>query len=236
MKSKNYFFFAIILLAVIMNALQSCIGSKNTLVKETVISEVPSTVSYLAGVNSGGVVENNTLEGIDGIAGVDAITGATRTRFNAGIHKEIQFKGFTFETGLDYLVFDQTITYDLPSCSLDGQRHVRFSQLRLPLTYNFQFFRRGGGAARLNVKVGFSLGYTISKSVSDAGTVPGYTFKNRDYGPTLGVSFYPFPPLMNYRIGFYMDLFRGSRIYKDSYHTAEGMGGQSYMKFGIVLQ
>ena len=79
MKSKKYFFFAIILLAVIMNALQSCIGSKNTLVNETVISEVPSTVSYLAGVNSGGVVENNTLEGIDGTSAMDAITGATRT-------------------------------------------------------------------------------------------------------------------------------------------------------------
>jgi len=132
MKSNKYFFPVIILLAVIMSVLEGCIGSKNKLVNENVTPEDQSTVSYLAGVAAGGVVENNTMEGIGGVSGVDAITGATRTRFNAGVHKEIRFKGLTFETGLDYLAFDQTITYDMPSFSLDGQRHVRFSQLRLP--------------------------------------------------------------------------------------------------------
>ena len=39
-----------------------------------------------------------------------------------------------------------------------------------------------------------------------------------------------------YKIGFYIDFYRGSQIYEDIYHKAEGMGGHSFMKFGVVLQ
>ncbi len=236
MKSKKYFFLPLIMFAVIMSVLEGCMSSKSKLVNETVTPEEQPTVSYLAGITAGGVVENNTMEGISGVSGVDAISGATRTRFNVGAHKEIRFKGLTFETGLDYLAFDQTITYDMPSFSVTGRRDIRFQQLCLPLTCNFHFFKRNSGSARLILKAGFSLGYTISKSVSNDGTVPEYTFNNLDYGPTLGISFYPFSAVKNYRIGLYMDLFRGSRIYEDRFHTAEGMGGQSFMKFGIVLR
>ena len=233
MKARKIFF---IKFALAITVLTGCGSSEKMIVKESVADGNINTVSFLAGVNTGGVVENNTMEGVKGISGVDAITGATRTRFSAGAHKEIRFKGFSFETGLDYLAFDQTVTYDLPSYALNGRRDIRFQQLRVPLTCNLHLFKQSDGKARLVLKTGFSLGYTLSKSITDAGTLPEYTFKNWDYGATLGMACYPFAPLKNYRFGFYMDLFRGSKIYDDRFHTAEGMGGQSYMKFGIIVQ
>lgn len=81
-----------------------------------------------------------------------------------------------------------------------------------------------------------SVGYTFSKSVTESGNIPDYKFTNWDYGPTLGISIYPLQLKQSYRIGLYFDLYRGSQIYEDIYHQAEGIGEQSFIKFGIVLQ
>ena len=81
-----------------------------------------------------------------------------------------------------------------------------------------------------------SIGYTFIESVTENGNIPDYNFTNWDYGPTLGVSIYPLQLKQNYRVGFYLDLYRGSRIYEDIYHKSEGIGGHSYMKYGISLQ
>ncbi len=235
MKSTKYFAPALYILVLILGMVAGCMGTRDQRIKTSVASETPITVSYLAGITAGGVVENNSLEGIAGAGEVDAISGATRVRFNLGLHREIRVNGITLETGLDYLAFDQTIRYDMPSFAVTGQRDIRFQQLRLPLTWNLHFPEENGRSAWLILKAGVSLGYTFSQSVSGTGKVPAYTFKNVDYGRTLGISFFPFPAHMKHRIGFYMDLYRGIRIYEDVYHAATGMGGHSYMKLGIII-
>jgi len=222
--------------AVLILAILSCSMTKNSLIRDNDNPEKHSTISILAGLSSGGLVENTEMSGINGVSNVDAITGATKTLFNSGIHTEIDIKGHKIETGLDYITFDQSIEYMVPSLSVNGQRDVQFHQLRLPLTYNFQFFRDSQNYSRLILKAGFSMGYTFSKSVSDFGNIPDYKFTNWDYGPTLGVSVFPLQLKQNYRIGFYLDLYRGSQIYEDIYHKAEGIGGQSFMKFGVIMQ
>ena len=37
------------------------------------------------------------------------------------------------------------------------------------------------------------------------------------------------------RTGLFVDLYRGSRIYKDMFHLNKGLGGHSYIKFGICF-
>jgi len=228
--------FLYLLSAVLILAILSCSMTKNSLIRDNDNSEKHSTISILAGLSSGGLVDNTEMSGITGVSNIDAITGATKTLFNSGVHTEIDIKGHKIETGLDYISFDQSVEYKMPSLSVNGQRDIRFHQLRLPLTYNFQFFRDSQNYPRLILKAGLSGGYTFSKSVSDFGNIPDYTFTNWDYGPTLGVSVFPLQLKQNYRIGFYLDLYRGSQIYEDVYHKAEGIGGQSFMKFGVVLQ
>ncbi|WP_456441161.1 hypothetical protein [Caldithrix abyssi] len=231
MKSTLKTFLPIIVTVLLWAGLYGC-RSAGALLKEVALTEN----SYLLGLTAGGLVENNTLQGVDGASEVDAITGATKTRFNLGVHRIIKVKTLTFESGLDYLTFDQRITYELPTFAQAGQRQVRFSQLRLPLTCNIPFFKGKDGQARLSLKAGASLGCTIFRSVTDRGTLPDYTFASWDYGPTLGIACYPFPAAKHYRLGIYLDLYRGSRIYEDIFHPAEGQGGQSYMKFGIIFQ
>ncbi|NOX87898.1 MAG: hypothetical protein GXO77_02650 [Calditrichaeota bacterium] len=210
----------------------SCGSTKNSLVIDT----DASTVSVLAGVSAGGLVENTSMSGISGSSDIDAITGATNKSYNAGIHYEMNINGHRLETGLDYIGFDQAVEYDMPSFSVNGKRTFRFYQLRVPVTYNLGFFRNSRNFPRFVLKAGFSVGYTFSKSITDYGSLPDYKFTGWDYGPTLGVSFYPIQLSRGYRIGVYLDLYRGSQIYEDAYHRAEGIGGQSFVKFGLVLQ
>jgi len=99
-----------------------------------------TSISILAGLSAGGLVENTIMSGISGLSETDAITGTTKSSFNAGIHSEINIKGHVIETGLDYPGFDQSFTYDLPSFNVNGVKDVRFHQLRLPMTYNFSIF------------------------------------------------------------------------------------------------
>ncbi len=158
------------------------------------------------------------------------------TNYNAGIHTEINLKGHLIETGLDYISFDQTVEYKLPSLSVAGNRDFSFHQLRLPLTYNLLLFKNRQNRPRLILKAGMPVGYTFIESVTENGNIPDYKFTNWDYGPTLGASIYPLQLKQNYRVGFYLDLYRGSRIYEDIYHKSEVIGGHSYMKYGISLQ
>ena len=213
--------------------LLSCGGSKALRGDGDMQSRV--NIALLAGATVGGLVENSEMTGLENSCGIDAITGATDKTFNAGVHTEINIKGLRLETGMDYIGYNQSIMYSFPA-SEDGLRDIRFHQLRLPLTYNFSFFNNTENQPLLVLKAGFSLGYTISKSITEQGDLPDYTFINWDVGPTLGLALYPFSSWTGYRLGLYMDVYRGSRIYEDKYHQAEGMGGQSYLKFGIVVQ
>jgi hypothetical protein len=233
LRSKTYI---LLLLLGLGLAAVGCSGPQRAIGKRNDFSDGSGKISLLVGIAAGGLVENMEMTGIAGVADVDAITGATQTLFNAGIHSERDIKGHKFETGLDYLSFDQSIKYQLPSLTVTGTRAVQFQQLRLPLTYNFHFSKDNRNYPGLILKAGLSVGYTFSKEITDSGNPPAYRFNDWDYGPLLGVSVYPRQFQGRFRTGIYLDLYRGSRIYDDIYHRAEGMGGQSFMKFGIILQ
>ncbi|HPG41509.1 MAG TPA: hypothetical protein PLP19_10330 [bacterium] len=213
----------------------SC-GTQKAVVNDAGGAVPQNTVSLLVGAAKGGLVENKDMLELDNVAAVDAITGATKTTFNAGIHSTLNIKGHQVETGLDYINFNQSVGYALPSFAVAGDRDFSFQQLRLPVTYNFQFLKNAQEEPRFIIKAGFSAGFTIAKSIAENGNLPDYDFKALDYGPTFGMAFYPYQFSSQYRTGLYFDLYRGTKIYDDVYHQAHGMGGQSYMKFGIVIQ
>ena len=231
MKSFTFLLWAVSALLIL-----SCSMTKNSLVRENDNSGRHSTISILAGLSSGGLVDNSKMSGIDGVSDIDAITGATKIAYNAGMHIVINLKGHYIETGIDYINFDQSVEYELPSFTVNGKRDFSFHQFRLPITYNFHLFKNSQNYPRFILKAGFSFGYTFSKSITENGSVPVYKFTNLDYGPTLGVAVYPLQFKESFRLGIYLDLYRGSQIYEDIYHQSEGMGGHSFMKFGILLQ
>lgn len=218
----------------LFSAVISCSSVKNSSSRDTGFSGKPK-VSIIAGLSSGGYIDNTELKGISGISKVDAVTGATKTLYAAGIHASWAVKGHTLESGLEYNRFEQTVKYSLPSFSVDGKRDFTFQQIRLPLTYDFLFLRDERNLPRLILKAGASFGYTFSKDATDTGNVPDYSFTDFDYGPLFGMACYPFPTYNKYRFGLFLDLYRGSRIYKDTYHKESGIGGLGFVRYGLVF-
>ena len=217
MLKNRIIFFVITLFIVGCSTFQNDIDEKGTNLQ----------TSFLVGGSFGGIVENNQLTEVDGTTSVDAISGATRKAVTLGIHTEFKVGSHNIETGLDYLGFDQSISYDLPSYSFFGRRDISFHQLRLPLVYNLELIKD----RKLSLKIGASIGYTISKSIINTGTLPPYQFNDFDYGGTVGISYFP----LKY-VGIFCDIYRGSQIYRDAFHAAKGMGGQSYVKFGLIIR
>lgn len=194
-----------------------------------------SGVSFLSGASAGGVVENSQAAGIEGGGTLDSITGATEPVFNAGLHTEWKWRNLRMETGLDYLGCSQTVDYQLPGFGVEGSRDFRFHQIRIPVTANLHLLKNRNSDPGLIIKAGVSGGYTFHDTINNSGSLEEYRFTRWDFGPTLGVAIYPFPAWKAYRPGFYLDFYRGSRIFSDPFHEAEGLGGQSFMKFGVTL-
>jgi hypothetical protein len=193
----------------------------------------------LGGATYGGIVDNYEAKDIEGVSDVDAITGATKLSYNAGIHSVLKGHGRAIEIGLDYIKFNQSVEYDLPSLSVNGTRDFEFQQIRLPITYNFEFFENELNQPKLSLKLGFSVGYTFSKTIEDSEgseNMPDYEFTDWGIGPDIGLYFYPFDFKQNYRLGLYMDFYRGRKIYEDAYHDEIFLGDNSFLKFGVVFE
>jgi hypothetical protein len=195
--------------------------------------------AVLAGGSYGGLVHNENMHGISGVSDVDAITGATNLTYNAGIHTILKGHGRTIETGLDYVNLNKSIEYEMPSLLLNGTRNFELYQLRLPVTYNFGFFKNNLDQSKLVLKVGLSAGYTFSKTIEDSENsenMPEYEFSNWDLCGKFSLCFYPFDFKQNYRLGFYFDAYRGFKAYDDIYHESAYLGGNAFAKFGVIFE
>jgi hypothetical protein len=179
-----------------------------------------------AGGNWGGWVDHKELDGI---------TGATSWKYHAGLHAHLNVLGRRFETGLEYAAFGQSVKYNDPAQSILGARDFSFHRLRVPLTYNLHVLHTQQALPLLVVKFGLSFGYTFSKSVTDQGTLPEYTFTNWDIGPAVGLASYPIRIHKNLILGMTCDFYRGSRMYEDAYHMDQPLGDISQAKLGIEL-
>ncbi len=195
--------------------------------------------AILAGPSYGGIVDNRDASGIAVPSDVDAITGATKLAYSAGIHTILKGYGIAVEVGLDYIKFDQSVEYNMPSISVNGTRRFEFQQIRLPMLYNFEYFKNHLNKAKFVSKLGVSVGYTFNKTITDSEdseNMPAYEFFDWEVGPAFGIFYYPFEFSQSYRLGFYIDFYRGIKIYEDVYHEGIFLGDNTFLRFGVIFE
>ena len=190
-------------------------------------ASIQTTFNVQAGASWGGIIEDTEI---------DAVTGATNMGIGLGVHPAININRRLVETGLDFLTYNQSWTYLDGSENYDGKRDLRFGELRVPLTYNFQLFRDDNDEGLLQIKLGLSAGYILYHNFTDNGTVPDYTLDNFSIGPSFGISTIPIKLGDKLQLGFYLDALRASKVYSDHYLTTNNVGNMSNIKFGAVLK
>lgn len=103
----------------------------------------------------------------------------------------------------------------------------------LPLTYNFVLFRKIFPNADIQLKLGYT-GQLNFVSESSTGNLPDYSVKPFSNGATLGISAFPYQFRNGCKLGFYIDVYRGTQVYEDFYNQKSfEMPGSSFMKFGV---
>jgi hypothetical protein len=194
-------------------------------------------VSVQAGLNKGGIVENTDLTVVPNAkpkAGKpDAYSGATSMGGNIGIHVNKPLAYGEIESGLDYMYNNQTFTYTDQGNMYNGIRKLSVNQVMIPLTYNFDFFKRSLPYAEIQLKIGY-LGQLNFVSENGTGILPEYSINHWSNGVVFGISAYPFRFANGSKLGFYVDAYRGTQIYKDYYNRESfEMPGSSFIKGGL---
>lgn len=195
---------------------------------------VKANILLQAGVSHGGIVENTNLESIDNIA-PDAFSGATKTGLSGGIHSQININGKIIETGVDVITSSQTFTYSDNLQNLNGDRYLNLTQIRIPLTYNFQVMKSKKENGLFQVKLGYTFGYNHLNVNNKTSSLPVYSYNKFTSGPTLGFQSHPFSLNDKFDLGMYCDFYRGSPVYKDFYNNDKEETGSSYLKAGITF-
>lgn len=201
---------------------QGCTVSKDATEK--------TTASYLAygGINYGGFIEDTEI---------DAISGATSMQYNFGLHSEIAIRNkYRIETGLDYIKYKQTLDFNDTQNDYTGKTDFNYSQLRVPVTYNFSLLKNSDNRTVINFKAGMSFGYNIFEDIKIHDTAPDYIFNKFTYAFNIGFSSVPVKISEKITSGIYLDFIRGSKQYEDFYHGNNETGLISNLNFGIVFR
>ena len=178
--------------------------------------------------------------GINEIRDIDAITSATKAGGKAGVRIELKAKRyFIVETGLEYLFFNQELTYRDAPGNYYGERRIFFHQLRIPLTYNLHFSENKRNDPMGVLRLGPYLGFLLPEKTEDEGNVPNYTAKRIDGGIVIAGLLCPFVIGTFASVGIFLDMQRGfSLFWEDPHHDGEGFGEgkTSAMSIGLLLK
>lgn len=190
------------------------------------------------GSNKGGITENTDIVKTNNVD-VDAYSGATNKNkigINAGVHFLFPLKENIIETGLDIMSNNHIFKYSDVKNAYFGERNIDITQLMLPVTYNFNFFKNGKSYGSFQIKVGLNLQYNYL-AITNYGILPEYDYKKISGGLTIGFRLLPFNFKNDKILGFYLDAYRGSQIYEDFYNRSNfEMPGSSFSKFGVFFQ
>jgi hypothetical protein len=121
MKTKSM----LITLTILSIMMGSCISQNISGEKK---SPSKFNLSFQAGANKGGMVENTNMEEIPGVT-VDAFSGATRAGFNVGTRVSYPIGKIRLETGIDFMQNSQTFTYNDALNHNIGKRDFATNQL-----------------------------------------------------------------------------------------------------------
>ncbi len=220
------------LLLVFLFFITACTSQQNLVEKQ----KLAYTIQF--GVNNGGITENKDIVKTNDVA-VDAFSGATNKNkigLNLGFHLNLPFRKNSVETGIDLMYNNHIFDYKDVVNNYYGNRGIDINQIMLPLTYNFGFFKKNNPNGAFQLKVGGLVQCNIL-NVSKTGVLPDYDYNNFSGGVTFGIKIIPVQFQNNARLGFYMDVYRGSQIYKDLYNQSNfEMPGSSFIKAGILYQ
>ena len=201
-------------------------------------SERGIKISIQAGINQGGITENTDLSVVPNAepapgASIDAYSGATSIGANVGVHANKPLKFGEIETGLDFMYNHQEFTYADAGNMYIGTRNLLVSQCMIPLTYNFELFRKWLPEAEIQLKLGYmgQLNFILAKGT---GILPEYSINRWSNGVVFGIAAYPFKFINGSKLGFYIDAYRGTQIYIDYYNQVHfDMPGSSFVKGGL---
>lgn len=194
-------------------------------------------ISVQAGLNKGGITENTDFTVVPNAEPAfgkpDAYSGATSMGGNIGVHVNKPLVYGEIESGLDYMFNNQTFTYNDQGNMHNGVRKLSVNQVMIPLTYNFELFKRVLPNAEIQFKLGY-MGQVNFVSANGTGILPEYTINKWSNGAVFGISAYPLKFANGAKLGFYFDAYRGTRIYQDYYNQESfEMPGSSFFKGGI---
>ena len=196
--------------------------------------------SVQAGLNKGGITENTDLTVVQNAEPVvgkpDAYSGATSMGGNIGVHVNKPLVYGEIESGLDYMFNNQTFTYNDQGNMYNGVRKLSVNQVMIPLTYNFELFKKTLPSAEIQLKLGY-MGQLNFVTSNGTGTLPEYSIKKWSNGAVIGISAYPLKFANGSKLGIYIDAYRGTQVYMDYYNQESfTMPGSSFVKGGIRYQ
>lgn len=198
---------------------------------EEVIVKKKLAFSLQLGLNSGGIGTNKDLNGIPNVrvpdeATTEAFTGAIQAGYHAGVRVGRPLpSGDVLATGLEVMVNQQEFDYMDAGNFYIGVRRLRVTQWMLPLTYHLSI-----DPSHLFLKAGILLQYnrvTVRDYFYLTGA-PDYTVHPLSFGPTLGIAYVPFSFSNGDGLGFYCDLYTGTRVYEDLYNKLGPLDMGSY--------
>ncbi len=137
--------------------------------------------------------------------------------WHAGGESEINIRGKYFiATGLDFAVYNNRIEYSDPAAGYDGTRDITLGLLRMPVTYNVRLLRDDAGNPTLFLKPGAFIGYYMFDSAKQSGNLGDYKLEEEViYGFLLSISYYPFAIARNTYLGFAVNGYWGTDVYRD---------------------
>lgn len=197
-----------------------------------------SKVSFQAGINQGGIVDNTDMSVVPGVeptpeSTIDAYSGATRMGGSAGVRFNIPLLRNEVETGLDFMYNSQEFSYADQGNHYIGARDLQLSQFMLPVTYNFILFRKLLPGAELQIRLGYLAQFNLLQA-EGTGLLPDYSFNRFSNGATLGLSAYLVKFRNGDKLGLFIDGYRGTQIYKDHYNQESfEIPGSSFARFGL---
>jgi hypothetical protein len=193
-------------------------------------------ISVYAGVNKGGITENTDLEQMENTS-VDAYSGATQPGINAGTTVQLPVLKNQIETGLTLMWNPKKMRYNDAQRNYYGTRAINLYQLMVPITYNLGIFRSKYPHGLLQLKVGYLMQFNFASANNTGLQLPDYTINTYSGGAIFGLATTPFRLPNGNSVGLFIDVYRGSQIYKDVYNKSTfEEPGSSFFKAGIVYR
>lgn len=189
------------------------------------------------GSSYGSISENSKQDKDAAKIPENAVSSNTQSGSTVSFQTTFEYKGLTFQTGIDYVNSRHTISFDDTARNYQGRRLFNMHQFRVPFYYNINILRDFDRVPTIILHIGFSGGLTLTPGVTDEYylDLPGYSFNHFDIGPQVGLTIQPLQLDYHHYFGLYVDFYKGTRVYKDVYHEDKGAGNFSFYKFGALL-